>query len=192
MISSNQLTVIKEHLFSSVEEMKKAKVPAPTQERLLRIRDMYNYMLQYPRLEDKDIVLELRTRYKVCQSVAYEDLRVIKVCLGTFNQVTKDYDRYYFRQRAIEGFEMARQLQDANAYAKVLAAYGKFTQLDKEVLESLSYSDIVPSVMVPSDDPRVVGMKPIKNVREIARKLHDKYSRRTAAQEADFEEVKEE
>ena len=188
-MTGNQLAIAKEHLFSSVEEMQKAHLPAPTQQRLLRIRDIYNYMLQYPRLEDKDVILELRKRHSIGTSVAYEDLRIIKVLLGTFNQVTKDYDRYFFRQRALEGFELARQTQDAGAFAKVLAAYGKYSMLDKEELEAPTYGDIVPTVMVPTDDPSVVGIKPMKNAREMARKLREKYSRKAPTQDAEFEEV---
>ena len=188
-MTDNQLTIVKEHLFDSVEEMQKARLPAPTQERLIRIRDIYNYSLQNPRLADKDIVMELCHRYKVGKSVAYEDLRMIQICLGAFNKLPKDYDLYFFRQRAMEGFEMARQNNDATAYAKVLAAYGKFMKLDKEDLEGLSYSDIVPTVMVPTDDPRVVGMEPIKNAREVARKLREKYSRKNNVKDAEYEEV---
>ena len=72
------IDVCEKHLFSDVEEMTREGVPELIQQRLVRLRDMYNYWLQFPRKKDLEIVGELELRYKVSKSTAYEDIRIIK------------------------------------------------------------------------------------------------------------------
>ena len=186
-MKSELVAYVKDHLFSTPEEMKKAKLSMTEQNRILRIRDMYTFWLQYPRTADKDIIAELKKRHGVGSSVAYEDLRLIKTCLGNFNQVTKDYDRYRFRQMCERGWEMAEKNNDANAHAKVTAAYGKFCQLDKEDSDAPAYSDIVVQVRHPTDDPRSIGFKPIPDFRKKAHQLLSQF--RKEAQDTEYEEV---
>ena len=40
------IDIAKENLFASVDEMKERNIPEVIQQRLLRLRDMYNYWLQ--------------------------------------------------------------------------------------------------------------------------------------------------
>ena len=74
---------------------------------------MYNYWLQYPRIREQEIVLELQKRYQIQKSAAYEDIRIIKYLLGDLNKATKDYHRYRFIQRNEESYEMAKRIKDA-------------------------------------------------------------------------------
>ena len=84
------------YLFADVNEMTTDGVPEVIQQRLLRLRDMYNFWLQFPRKKDLEIVSELELRYKVSKSTAYEDIRIIKRLLGDLAKTTKDYHRYKF------------------------------------------------------------------------------------------------
>lgn len=180
------------YLFADEKEMKAAGLTASQQGRLLRLRDMYAYWLRYPKTTDRDIVLELKQRYRMTSdSQAYEDVRLIKICLGTLNQVTKDYDRYRFRQLFEEGIEIARRQQDPNAFARLLADYGKYMQLDKSEADAPAYSDIVPQSFVLSTDPSVIGFKPIKDWRKVAARLEAQMIKETELEEADFEELTE-
>ena len=79
---------------------------------------------------------------------------------------------------------MARTNNDPNAYARVLAAYGKYTKLDKEKHEGPDYSMIVPQTFEISGDPEVAGFKKIPNVEEKAKKMVARF-----IQEADYEIV---
>lgn len=176
------------YLFASEQEMREARLPQPVQQRLLRLRDQYNYWLRWPKLTDRDIVDELQRRYGIGNSQAYEDVRLIKICLGALNQVTKDYDRWLFRQRLEEGYQMARETQDAAAFAKMLAAHGKYAQLDKNEPDAPAYSDIVPQSFEPVSNPEAAGIRPAKDWRERARRLRERFEKE-AAMDADFEEV---
>ena len=167
--------VMKKYLFADVDEMTENRVPQVTQNRILRLRDMYNYWLQYPRLKDLDIVHELMKRHKISKSIAYEDLRVIKYLLGDLNKASKDYHRYRFIQRNQETYDTAKRLNDAKAMAACDNTYAKYTQLDKEDAQDLGYDKIVVQPFVPTADPTVIGIKPVPNIRQKSADKNNSY-----------------
>ena len=173
-----------EYLFASEEEMIQARLPEPVRVRLFRLRDMYMYWLRTPKLTEGAVAQEIQRRYKMSSTVAYDDVRLIKTAIGNLNQASKDYYRWVFMQRAEESFQMARTYHDPNAFARTLAAYGKYTGLDKEKNEGPDYSMIVPQTFEISGDPEVAGFKKIPNVEERARKITAEF-----IQDADYEIV---
>lgn len=76
--------------------MVKAGLSDITINHVVRLRDMYNHWLNFPSKRDRDIVAEIRQRYGVVESVAREDLRIIKELLGDYQRQSKDYHRYRF------------------------------------------------------------------------------------------------
>lgn len=174
----------KTYLFASEQEMIDARLPEPERVRLIRLRDMYVYWLGNPTLPDKSIVAEIKRKYALSTTMAYDDVRLIKIVLGQLNQATEDYYRYLFMQRCEEGFQMARNNNDANAFARVLTALGKYCKLDKEKPLPPDYSVIIPQPFEITDDPTVAGFKKIPNVEEKARKMTERF-----IQDADYEIV---
>ena len=162
-------------LFASEEEMERARLPSRMRERLTRLRGMYAYWLQHPRLTDRNVVGELCQRYGVGLTAAYEDLRLIKVCLGNLNQCTAEYYRYVFLQRAEEAFQMARQNNDARAFAQALATLGKYTRLDAPEGDRPDYSQIVPQQFDVTSDPEAGGFRRIPNVEEKVKRMLSRY-----------------
>ena len=176
------------YLFADVNEMTTDGVPEVIQQRLLRLRDMYNFWLQFPRKKDLEIVSELELRYKVNKSTAYEDIRIIKRLLGDLAKTTKDYHRYKFCQMIDETFDMAKRTKDARAMGAAANYYGKYTQLDKEDILDKGYDKIVVQPFEPTDDPSVLGIKAIPNVREkIKSKIQQYWSE--DIEDVEFEEV---
>ena len=53
------IEVCEKYLFADVNEMAADGIPELIQQRLIRLRDMYNYWLQFPRKKDLEIVQEL-------------------------------------------------------------------------------------------------------------------------------------
>lgn len=104
---------------------------------------------------------ELEYRYKISKSSAYDDVRIIKRLLGDLAKTTKDYHRYKFCQMIDETFEMARRIKDARAMGAAANYYGKYTQLDKEDILDKGYDKIIVQPFEPTDDPTVLGIKPI-------------------------------
>lgn len=169
------LPIVQEHLFSSPEEMKEAKVQPRVRDRILRIREFYTYWLRYPRTADKDIVQMIMDRHHLSATQAYFDVRLIKHCLGALNTLTKEYDRYLFRQRCEEGWEMAREAGDVKAFAAVTSAYVKGTGLDKDDITRPDYAAIVPQTFVITSDPSAAGFKVVPGIVEKAKRLEARY-----------------
>lgn len=177
-----------DYLFASEEEMQEAGLSPRTIDRLIRVRDIYTFWTRRPQMNDRQIVSELERRYKICTRQAYDDLNLIKTCLGSLNQCSKDYLRYTFLQRCEEGFQMARKKEDAGAFAKVLSAYGKYCQLDKDEGLMPDYSVIVPQPFEISSDPEVAGFKRIPDIEKKADRLLKQFQREM--QTTEFEEIK--
>jgi len=167
-------------LFASEEEMNKARIPKPIQERLLRMRSIYNWWLLNPRLLDNAVVAEMKKRYGLSHSQAYDDLRLIKICLGNLNQCTADYYRYVFLQRAEEAFEMARKKDDPRAFAQALATFGKYTRLDLPEGNTPDYSQIVPQQFEITADPEAAGFRRIPDLEKRVRKMLASYIQEAA------------
>lgn len=174
-------------LFASMEEMEEAHIPRPVQERLLRMRDIYNWWLLNPRLLDNAVVAEIMSRHHVSRTQAYEDLRLIKICLGNLNQCTADYYRYVFLQRAEEAFQMARDKGDPRAFAQALATFGKYTRLDLPDGNAPDYSQIVPQQFEITADPEAAGFRRIPDLEKKVRKMLASYIQDTAPAAGDGE-----
>ena len=137
------IDVCEKYLFADITEMSADGIPELIQQRLLRLRDMYNFWLQFPRKKDLEIVLEIERRYSVSKSTAYEDIRIIKRLLGDLAKTTKDYHRYKFCQMIDETFDMAKRIKDARAMGAASNYYAKYTQLDKEDILDKSMNENV-------------------------------------------------
>ena len=170
-------------LFASEEEMQKAHVPTDVRQRLLRLRDMYSYWLRNPKLGDRHILAEIKRRNGLADTQAYEDLRLLKLCLGNLQQMTRDWYQYLFITRCEEGFQMARDKGDAGAFAKVLASLGKFTRLDHEQLAGPDYSQIIPQQFELMSDPTIASFQRIPNVLQLTQQLERRFKKEIEAAE---------
>lgn len=177
-------------LFASEEEMEKAHVPIDVRQRLYRLRDMYSYWLRNPKQGDRHILAEIKRRNGLGDTQAYEDLRLLKLCLGNLQQMTRDWYQYLFIARCEEGFQMARDKGDAGAFAKVLASLGKFTRLDHERLTGPDYSQIIPQQFEITSDPSVAGFQRIPNVLQLTQQLEKRFKKEIEAAEYEVIEVK--
>ena len=177
-------------LFASEEEIEKAHVPIDVRQRLYRLRDMYSYWLRNPKQGDRHILAEIKRRNGLGDTQAYEDLRLLKLCLGNLQQMTRDWYQYLFIARCEEGFQMARDKGDAGAFAKVLASLGKFTRLDHEQLTGPDYSQIIPQQFEITSDPSVAGFQRIPNVLQLTQQLEKRFKKEIEAAEYEVIEVK--
>lgn len=163
------------HLFASVDEMTKAGIPATTQQHIIRLRDMYNYWLAFPRKKDREIIAEIKHRYNLQNTQAYEDLRIIKNLLGNLQEASKQYHRYRFLEMITETYDLARTQKDARSMVAAADKYAKYMQLDKEDEHDARYDLIPIQPFEPTDDPTVIGIKPIADIREKIRRKKEQY-----------------
>ena len=131
------------HLFTSTDEMTKVGIPVATQQHIIRLRDMYNHWLAFPKKKDREIVAELKHRYKLQNTQAYDDLRIIKNLLGNLQEASKQYHRYRFLEMITESYDMARTLKNTRSMVAAADKYAKYMQLDKEDEHDARY-DLIP------------------------------------------------
>lgn len=160
------LEAAREYLFTSVPDMVKVGLPEATRNRLLRLRDIYNYWLQFPNTKDRELALYIKTKYELQPSQTYADIRVVKALIGDMQKASKEYHRWRFIEMCNQAYEMARVNRDAKAMVAAADKYAKYTQLDKEDLVDRGFDKIMIQPFKPTDDPSVAGFKPIPNIRE--------------------------
>nr|DAY94263.1 MAG TPA: hypothetical protein [Caudoviricetes sp.] len=166
------LEICKSSLWDDINTMNEKGVPAILQERILRIRDMYNMWLQFPSKKDQEIVTELIQRYGVHKSAAYEDIRIIKTLLGDLNKASKDYHRWKFNNMILKAYEIAERRKDSKSMVAASDKYAKYNQLDKEDILDNPWEIIAVQPFEPTSDPTVIGINPVPNIKEkIAKKI---------------------
>lgn len=146
-------------------------------ERLHRIRGLYAFWLQYPNKSTKDIVQQDIDLFKISQSKAYEDVRLVQKLLGDIQAMTKDFARWRFNQMNERHVLMAERDCDHRAIALLEKNFIKANQLDKEDTPDMAFDQIVPLQIEPTDDPTVLGIRRIPDLRGMIRKMIAKYSK---------------
>ena len=162
-----------QHLYDDASKL--THLAPQHREKLLRIRSGYTLMNEFPSKKDREIILHLTKMFNIEKSAAYEDLRIIKDLLGSINKQSKDWHRFRFNQWIDKAIEIAEHKNDSEAITKAANTYGKYNQLDKEDVERVPWDEIIPQLFEPSEDPSLLGLKPIPNIREKISYMNKKY-----------------
>ena len=85
----------------------------------------------------------------------------------------------------LETFQMAKKRKDTKTMEKAASSYAKFNRVDLEDEQVVPYDMIVVQPFTATDDPTVLGIKPIPNIREKIRTLLNKYR----AENIDIEDI---
>ena len=84
-------------LFSSEDEMKRRNLPQEMQTRLLRLRSLYTFWLNFPDKTTREMVQQERVMYQdVKERQAYDDVKLLKMLIGNLEQESKDWHRHVF------------------------------------------------------------------------------------------------
>ena len=173
------------------DELREMRVAESLLVRLHRIRGMYAYWLQFPSKLDNDLVQYDMAMFKVSRSLAYEDLHLVKVLLGNLQQTTKEFMRWKINKSLEQDIAAARRAGDFRSVAALSKVLVANNRTDKDDEPDLEFDKIVPQNFEPTDDPTVLGIERIPDLRGKIRALYKRYSN-TMIQDADFEEIKEE
>ncbi len=171
------------------DKLKEQHLPNYMVERLRRIRGLYAHWLQFPTKFGKDIVQFEIEMFKVSQSQAYEDLALVQVLLGNFQQATKDFMRWKINQDLERDLQQAREAGDWRSVAAIEKNRILNNRTDKEDELVLEFEKIVPQTFVPTDDPTVLGIKKTPDLRKRIRDMEMKYIKQSATEDAQFEEI---
>lgn len=175
------IDIYADNLMLTEEELASKGIAPQTIHRILRLRDVYNYMLRYPLKLDKEYIYYIQgnhfspTGEKISKRTAYEDIEILHAIVGNFQECSKEWHRWRFNSMIFQGLKIAEKNEDANAIARLAKEYGKYNKLDKEDGQDIGLLQI-PHIRF-TLDVAVMGFKPIPNVSKVIDQLIAKYSR---------------
>lgn len=189
------IDIYADNLMLSVDELKKNGVSEQVIHRLVRLRDIYNYMLRNPLKKDREYIDYIQAHYQedgkpLSKRKSYEDLEILHAIVGNLQQCTKEWHRWRFNNMIMEGYAIALRQQDPVAIAKLAQQYGKYNQLDKNDERDNGLGAVPHIVFV--TDPSAFGFKPIPNAYQRIDDLIAKYngtSLERIAEDADAVEI---
>ena len=184
MAQLEMLEICRIDLFTAQDELRQRYADSIV-ERVLRIREEYNWFLSNPDAKDRQFVEASVSRHGICRSQAYSDLAIVKALLPHLAQASRDFHRYRFNEMILETFQMAKKRKDTKTMEKAASSYAKYNRVDLEDEQAVPYDLIVVQPFTATDDPSVLGIKPIPHINERIHVLLKKYQ----AENIDIEDI---
>ena len=184
MAQHNTLDVCRVDLFTTREVLEE-RYPLVIVAAVLRIRDEYNWFLSNPDAKDRQFVEQAVSRHGISRMQAYNDLAVVKALLPNLAQASRDFHRYRFNEMILETYQMAKKRKDTKTMEKAASAYAKYNRIDLEDEVAVPYDLIVVQPFTATDDPSVLGIKPLPRLQERIQELLHKYQ----AENIDIEDI---
>ena len=158
--------VVTTDFFTAEDELKKL-FPAASVERVLRLRELYNWVISNPDCKDKEFVDVAIGRFGISKTLAYDDLKIIKSVLPNITQASRDYHRWKYNEMILETYQMAKKRKDTKTMERAATSYAKFNNVNVEDEQSVPYDMIVVQPFTATSDPSVLGIKPIPNIEKV-------------------------
>lgn len=174
MPNPSTLEICRIDLFTAKDELQQRYADGIV-ERIMRIRDEYNWFLSNPDSKDRQFVEQAVSRHGVSRMQAYNDLAVVKALLPHLAQASRDFHRYRYNEMILETYQMAKKRKDTKTMEKAASSYAKYNRVDLEDEQAVPYDLIVVQPFTATDDPTVLGIKPIPNINERIHALLKKY-----------------
>lgn len=188
MAMPNVADICRSDLFTPEAELRE-KFPVAIVDKLLRIREMYNWFISNPGATDREFVSELCQRHGIHRTTAYSDLAVVKSLLPMLGAASRDFHRWRTNEMLIATYKMAEKRKDSKTMERAASAYGKLNRIDVEDEQAMPFDMIVPQPFTATDDPRVLGIEPIPNIQEKISAMIHKYRAETIdIEDVEFEE----
>ena len=183
------LEVCRRSLFATKDELAALYTEAMVL-RVLRIRDLYAWVIANPDAKDRQFVEEHLYRYRLSKFTAYSDLAIIKQLLPSLSAASRDWHRWRSNEMFLETYSMAKKRKDTRTMERAASAYAKYNRVDIEDEQTVPWERLLPQPFTATDDPSVLGIKPIPNLQDKIDALLDKYRAETIdIDDVDFEEV---
>ena len=164
--------VVTTDFFTAEDELRKQH-PAASVERVLRLRELYNWVISNPDCKDKEFVDVAIGRFGISKTLAYDDLKIIKSVLPNITQASRDYHRWKYNEMILETYQMAKKRKDTKTMERAATSYAKFNNVNVEDEQSVPYDMIVVQPFTATSDPSVLGIKPIPNIEKVGYLGHD-------------------
>jgi len=183
------LDVYQKHLFDEEDDLRRW-LPADRVNRLLRIRWLYTYMVDNPSESDRIILQKYKETYGIKQSQAYEDLGVCRKMLPMLSEASRDYHRYRYNEMIMETYQQAKESGDLKTMERCASSYARYNRVDQEDIASIPYDQIIVQPFTATDDPSVLGITKMPNLRKRIDALLEKYGAENPdIQDIDYEDA---
>lgn len=182
-----------DNLMLPVEDMRAKKLGEQIINRIVRLRDIYNFMLRNPLKKDREYIDYIQANYAdetgkpLSKRKAYEDIEILHAVIGNLQMCTKEWHRWRFNNMIMEGYAIAVRKEDAKAIARLSGEYAKYNRLDQDDELDRGYGDI-PHIQF-TFNVVDIGFKPIPDVRRVINELYAKYSHSSLSSIAEDAEV---
>lgn len=160
MANPSALEVCRTDLFTREAELRE-RYPQSVVDKVLRVREMYNWFIANPDGTDREFVNELVQRHDVSKVTAYSDLAVVKAMLPLLAAASRDFHRWRFNEMIMNTYKMAQKRKDTKTMERAAASYAKYNRVDLEDEQVMPYEMIVVQPFTATSDPSVLGIKPI-------------------------------
>ena len=193
MAYPNALELCRSDLFTKEDELRQS-YPQLLVDKVLRVRDMYNWCIANPDAKDRQFVEQELSRYDISKVVAYSDLAIVKTLPPTLATASRDFHRWRYNEMILETYQMAKKRKDTKTMEKAASSYAKYNRIDLEDEQAVPYEMIVVQPFTATSDPTVLGIKPIPNINDKIKAMLNKYRAETidiediTFEEADLEE----
>lgn len=188
MATPNTLEVCRSHLFTKEADLLQL-YPQQIVDKVLRVREMYNWFIANPDGTDREFVSEVCHRHGIHRTTAYSDLAVVKSLLPMLGSASRDFHRWRYGEMILSTYKMAEKRKDTKTMERAATSYAKMFRVDVEDEQAMPYDMIVPQHFTATDDPRVLGIEPIPNINEKISQMIEKYRRETIdIEDVEFEE----
>lgn len=176
-------------LFSDESEIRD-KYPLAMAERILRIREMYNYWLSSPSIRDRQLRDTIMSRYEVSQSTAYADINLLHQLIPMLSNKSRDFHRVRFNEMTLETYAKAKARNDARSMAMAAANYAKYNKVEQDDEIKDIYDQVQNQPFCASTDPTPLGIKPIPDIYNYIERLNkDLYPDHPDMMDVDYEEI---
>ena len=188
MPSASALEICRTDLFTKEAELQE-RYPQTIVDKVLRIREMYNWFIANPDASDRQFVAELVQRHSISRVTAYADLAIVKTLLPTLATASRDFHRWRFNEMILATYKMAEKRKDTKTMERAASSYAKHNRVDVEDEQAVPYDMIVVQPFTATDDPRVLGIEPIPNIQDKISAMIKKYRAETIdIEDVSFEE----
>ena len=185
----NAIEVCRAELFTKEIELRD-RYPQALVDKVLRVREMYNWFIANPDGTDREFVAEVCQRHGIHRTTAYSDLAVVKSLLPMLGSASRDFHRWRTNEMLMNTYKMAEKRKDTKTMERAATAYGKLNRVDLEDEQAIPLDQILVQPFTATDDPRVLGIAPIPNLADKISAMIEKYRRETIdIQDVEFEEV---
>ena len=159
-------------------------------DKVLRVREMYNWFISNPDGTDREFVADVCQRHCIHRTTVYPDLAVVKSLLPMLGSPSHDFYRWRTNEMLIATYKMAEKRKDSKTMERAATAYGKLNRVDLEDEQAIPLDQILVQPFTATDYARVLGIEPIPNIKSMIDAMIEKCRKETIdIEDVEFEEI---